>query len=82
MTLRRPRALLLDFGGVLVETSRRAGWSAALAKEVHATLVRAGCHDLDAAAVETDLKAGVAADKCWKDAMSRPYAPPTRRRFP
>ncbi|MEU5992409.1 HAD family hydrolase [Spirillospora sp. NPDC047418] len=74
-SLRRPRALLLDFGGVLVETSRRAGWSAALAKEVHATLVRAGCRDLDAAAVETDIKAGVTADKRWKDAMSRPYAP-------
>lgn len=73
--MRRPRALLLDFGGVLVETSRRPGWSAALAKEVHALLSRAGCHDLDAAAVETDIKAGAAADKCWKDAMSRPYAP-------
>ncbi|MFC6881357.1 MULTISPECIES: HAD family hydrolase [Actinomadura] len=75
-TLRRPRALLLDFGGVLVETSARPGWPAALAKEVHALLVRAGCRELDAAAVETDIKAGAAADKCWKDAMSRPYAPP------
>ncbi|MEV4678353.1 MULTISPECIES: HAD family hydrolase [Actinomadura] len=73
--MRRPRALLLDFGGVLVETSRREGWSAALAKEVHAALVRAGCGDLDVTAVETDIKAGVAADKCWKDAMSRLYAP-------
>ena len=34
--MRRPRALLLDFGGVLVETSRRPGWSAALAKEISA----------------------------------------------
>ncbi|MFA1540655.1 HAD family hydrolase [Actinomadura monticuli] len=76
MTLPKPRALLLDFGGVLVETSRRPGWSAALAKEVHASLIRAGCHALDVAAVETDIKAGVAADRCWKDAMSRPYAPP------
>lgn len=75
-SLPRPRALLLDFGGVLVETSRRPGWSAALAKEVHAALTRAGCHDLDAAAVEADIKAGSAADKYWKDAMSRPYAPP------
>ncbi|MER7542343.1 HAD-IA family hydrolase [Spirillospora sp. NPDC127506] len=74
--LRRPRALLLDFGGVLVETSRREGWAAVFAKEVHDALTRAGCHELDAAAVETDLKAGVAADRCWKDAMSRPYAPP------
>ena len=74
--LRRPRALLLDFGGVLAETSRREGWTAALAKEVHAALARAGCRDLDVAEVETDIKAGVAADKCRKDAMSRPYAPP------
>ncbi|MEV4004384.1 HAD family hydrolase [Actinomadura sp. NPDC049753] len=73
--LRRPRALLLDFGGVLVETSRRDGWQAALAKEVHALLTGAGSRELDAAAIETDIRAGAAADKCWKDAMSRPYAP-------
>ncbi|OLT34943.1 haloacid dehalogenase [Actinomadura sp. CNU-125] len=73
--LHRPDALLLDFGGVLVETSSRPGWSAVLAKEVHAALARAGRRDLDAAAIETDIRAGAAADKCWKDAMSRPYAP-------
>ncbi|MQY07683.1 HAD family hydrolase [Actinomadura macrotermitis] len=74
--LRLPRALLLDFGGVLVETGMRPGWCAELAKEVHALLTRAGCRELDAAAVEIDIRAGAAADKCWKDAMSRPYAPP------
>ncbi|MFI6515548.1 HAD family hydrolase [Spirillospora sp. NPDC050679] len=74
--LRRPRALLLDFGGVLVETSGRPEWAAALAKEVHALLTRAGRHELDAAAVETDIRAGATADKHWKNAMSRPYAPP------
>ncbi|MFD0689705.1 HAD family hydrolase [Actinomadura fibrosa] len=75
-SLRRPRALLLDFGGVLVETSGRDGWQAALAKEVNAALARAGFRDLDTAAIETDIKAGAAADKAWKNAMSRPYAPP------
>ncbi|MEV0668584.1 hypothetical protein ACIBI3_44920 [Actinomadura luteofluorescens] len=74
-SLRPPRALLLDFGGVLVETSKRDGWQAVLAKEVHATLARTGSRELDAAAIETDIRAGAAADKCWKDAMSRPFAP-------
>lgn len=71
----RPRALLLDFGGVLVETTGRPQWTAALAKEVHALLTAAGRHDVSVADVETDIKAGAAADKCWKDAMSRPAAP-------
>jgi HAD superfamily hydrolase (TIGR01549 family) len=70
-----PRALLLDFGGVLVETIKRPQWAAALAKEVHALLTGAGQDGLDITEVEADIKAGAAADRCWKDAMSRPYAP-------
>ncbi|MFI0352645.1 HAD family hydrolase [Actinomadura sp. 9N407] len=74
-TLPAPRALLLDFGGVLVETIKRPDWTAELAKEVHALLTGAGRSGLDAAGIETDIKAGAAGEKCWKDAMSRPYAP-------
>ena len=32
--LAAPRALLLDFGGVIVETTKVPGWEAALAAEV------------------------------------------------
>lgn len=77
------RALLLDFGGVLVQTSKRPSWAAELAKDVHQRLVGARHTALSAEEVELDLRAGVAADRCWKDAMSRPYAPKemTHRRF-
>ncbi|MFG1678897.1 HAD family hydrolase [Nonomuraea sp. NPDC049269] len=69
------RALLLDFGGVLVEGVTRPSWAAELAGEVHRRLIGAGCTELGAADAEIDIRAGVAADKCWKDAMSRPRAP-------
>lgn len=77
------KALLLDFGGVLVQTVKRPTWAAELAKDVHARLVNAGFDGLSAREVELDLRAGVAADRCWKDAMSRPFAPKemTHRRF-
>ncbi|RFU42575.1 HAD family hydrolase [Actinomadura logoneensis] len=73
--LTRPDAILLDFGGVLVETRTRPGWTAVLAKEVHALLVRGGAHALSVGDVEADIKAGAAGDKSWKNAMSRPFAP-------
>ncbi len=73
--LPRPKALLLDFGGVVVETGRRAQWAAELAKEVCDLLTRSGFTGLSPDEVATDIRAGAAADKCWKDAMSRPFAP-------
>lgn len=81
--MRAPKAMLLDFGGVLVETAKRPSWAAELAKDVHQRLVRAGFTGLGVEEVELDLRAGAAADRCWKDAMSRPYAPEelTHRRF-
>lgn len=81
--MRAPAALLLDFGGVLVETTKRPSWAAELAADVHGRLVVAGCAVLSPQEVELDIRAGVEADRCWKDAMSRPYAPEemTHRRF-
>jgi FMN phosphatase YigB (HAD superfamily) len=73
--LPRPKALLLDFGGVIVETRRRGQWVTELAKEVCDLLARSGFTGLGPDDVETDIRAGAAADKCWKDAMSRPFAP-------
>ncbi|MEV0587494.1 HAD family hydrolase [Nonomuraea sp. NPDC050310] len=77
------KALLLDFGGVLVEGAKRPSWPAELAKEVHGRLARAGCLDLDVAEVELDIRAGADADRYWKDAMSRLAAPAemTHRQF-
>lgn len=79
----RPRALLLDFGGVVVSAATRAAWSAELAAEVHRQLGAVGFDGLTADEIRTDIEAGAAADRAWKDAMSRPYAPEemTHRRY-
>lgn len=71
MSLPRPRALLLDFGGVVVTTTRRPAWAADLAAEVLVLLNAAGATGLDADAVERDIRSGAAADSAWKNAMSR-----------
>ncbi|OLB66923.1 MAG: hypothetical protein AUI10_01400 [Actinobacteria bacterium 13_2_20CM_2_72_6] len=59
------RALLLDFGGVLVDGGSRPGWPAALARKVVG----------GPPTVEADIVAGVAAYGLWGDAMCRPPAP-------
>ncbi|WP_433004238.1 HAD family hydrolase [Kribbella sp. CA-294648] len=70
--LTRPAALLLDFGGVLVSTTRRADWSSELAAELHEQL---RTYELSVDEIRSDLEAGAAADSAWKNAMSRPAAP-------
>ncbi|MBD8012072.1 HAD-IA family hydrolase [Microbacterium sp. Re1] len=73
----RPRGLLVDFGGVIVETASRAGWRGELAELVHDRLTEAGIEfpSLTKEAIEDDLREGAKADSRWKDAMSRPFAP-------
>ncbi|HET9067565.1 MAG TPA: HAD family hydrolase [Amaricoccus sp.] len=69
-----PRALLLDFGGVIVETAKVPGWEALLAGEVARRLEGVA----DAPGLEQvarDIGFGARADSHWKDAMSRPFAP-------
>jgi len=68
----RPAALLLDFGGVLVATTKRADWSSELAAELSEQFGPAGLSIDD---IRTDIEAGAAADSAWKNAMSRPAAP-------
>ncbi|MEQ6897908.1 HAD family hydrolase [Microbacterium sp. KR10-403] len=70
-----PRALLLDFGGVVVETENNADWQAVFARDLVAQMHADGLDLLDVPAVERDLRAGAKADSRWKDAMSRPFAP-------
>ncbi|MFI6791433.1 HAD family hydrolase [Nonomuraea sp. NPDC050383] len=79
----RPRALLLDFGGVIVQTGKRPSWAAELAAEVHGLLAGAGFDALTAEEVEGDIRAGARADSSWKNAASRRIAPEelTHRRF-
>jgi HAD superfamily hydrolase (TIGR01549 family) len=73
--LPRPRALLLDFGGVIVETEKVPDWERALAARIAEVLAAAGAPALDPARIVADIAAGCLADKHWKNAMSRPFAP-------
>jgi len=72
-----PRALLLDFGGVIVSTTHLPGWRERLALHVHGLLVQAGAPatQLSVDQITADIKAGGIADSHWKDAMSRPLSP-------
>lgn len=73
----RPKALLLDFGGVIVLTRANPDWPEELARHVHERLAALGAaHEkLTAAFIAADIRAGAIADSHWKNAMSRLYAP-------
>ena len=72
----RPKALLLDFGGVIVLTTKNPAWADELAGHVLALLeARGAVAGLTAAMIAEDIKAGSIADSHWKNAMSRPLAP-------
>jgi len=72
--LAAPRALLLDFGGVVVETAKVAGWEGLLAAEV-ARRLDGVAEAPDPGQIARDIGFGARADSRWKDAMSRPFAP-------
>ncbi|NDK32886.1 HAD family hydrolase [Nesterenkonia haasae] len=73
--LRRiPGALLLDFGGVIITTSKRVEGRAQFAKILQNRL-SAGGVELTAARLEACLEAGAAALKHWKHASSRRRQP-------
>lgn len=78
-----PRALLLDFGGVVVQTTSRPSWRTELAETVHEQLAAVGFSELSLDDIALDIRAGAAADSAWKNAMSRPRHPEemTHRRF-
>ena len=73
----RPKALLLDFGGVVVLTRHNPDWPELLAAHVAARLREANATDppLSTTAIATDIRSAAIADSHWKNAMSRPYAP-------
>jgi N-acetyl-D-muramate 6-phosphate phosphatase len=67
------RALLLDFGGVLVDGATRPGWPARLATVLGALLAQRGAPV--PATLGSDLAAAVEAYGWWGDAMCRRWAP-------
>lgn len=73
----RPKALLLDFGGVVVLTRHNPDWPERLAAHVAALLRDVGATDprLPTPSIAADIRAAAIADSHWKNAMSRPYAP-------
>ncbi|WP_434809994.1 HAD-IA family hydrolase [Microbacterium sp. bgisy189] len=69
-----PRALLLDFGGVVFETAKRPTGRDELADSLVARLARAG-HTVDRTTMRAGLDAGLTALGHWKHASSRRLEP-------
>jgi FMN phosphatase YigB (HAD superfamily) len=69
-----PRALLLDFGGVIVEDRRRPGFTRPLAELVHAAIADVD-GSLTVPAIEADLVAGLLAYGEWGNGTARWPAP-------
>jgi HAD superfamily hydrolase (TIGR01509 family) len=67
----RPQALLLDFGGVLVESEGKPTGRDGFVHRLHELVDGSVAPETIAA----DLMAGDRAYARWRDAMSRPYAP-------
>ncbi len=71
---RAPRALLLDFGGVVFQTAKRPTGRDELAAALVERVARAG-HHIDQATVRASLDAGITALGHWKHASSRRLEP-------
>ena len=69
-----PRALLLDFGGVVVTTTARATWARDLSERIVRRARTAGIK-LEDAPVERSLRVGRTALSMWKNAASRRLEP-------
>lgn len=72
--MRRPRAVLLDFGGVVFETSKRPEGRRELARLYGRLLADAG-FDLPHERLVASIEAGSTALKFWKNASSRMREP-------
>ena len=79
--MKAPRAILLDFGGVLVDVIHRERGVAEVAAEVHTLLQTAGGSLLESARIETDVRAGWQAYGYWKKVQARrPFTSEIRHR--
>lgn len=74
-TLPKPAALLLDFGGVLVTSTRPEHWERHVA-HIIVTLLAGHPQTPSLQRITADVTAGAIAAKSWRNAMSRPFAPP------
>jgi hypothetical protein len=70
-----PKALLLDFGGVIADTAGPADWAGRVAPTVHNLLRSRKVSGPEPAVIEADLVAAMGAYAHWGEAMCRPYAP-------
>lgn len=70
-----PEAVLLDFGGVLVDVVHRPGTLGEVAQDVHRLLERARAGSIGIGRVERDLRAGWSAYGAWKSAEGRRARP-------
>lgn len=77
MTMAFPAALLLDFGGVIVESTTTEGWEDTVADTILAIAADAGASETfpSRERILADVSAGVTAAKLWRNAMSRPKFP-------
>ena len=66
----RPQALLLDFGGVIVQTHKHPDGRDHLAALMHQHLAAAG-FDIETTRIRESLDAGITALKYWKNSSSR-----------
>ncbi len=75
MPLPAPAALLLDFGGVIAESTRVSGWQDLAVDEFHRILGPRAHLLPDRDRVRLDIDAGDTAARAWRNAMARPAAP-------
>ncbi|WP_293697321.1 HAD family hydrolase [uncultured Agrococcus sp.] len=71
--LELPKALILDFGGVIVASSKPAGWQDVVADRITALAGAGRVPSRDR--VIADVVAGAQAAGQWRNAMSRPLRP-------
>lgn len=74
-TMLRPRAVLLDHGGVLARSTKRPERVVELAHRIRDMIVAAGGEAPDAADILADIRAGQAAYKAWKNGNVRRPSP-------
>lgn len=65
--LTTPKALLLDFGGVIATTVSVPGWEESVALKVIDLLSSAGLNPPELSRIVADIQAGRVADSHWKN---------------
>ena len=74
--LNKPKALLLDFGGVVAETIPREGWLDELSTQLQEEFRAAGVTALPLERIQEGIVGGRKTASRWKNVQSRVYSPP------